>query len=64
LPLGVYLKTGAAIIVPWAEADIIAAAAAQLNVASYEVDNVDSAAQLILGVKRHLAGHAWLRGIE
>ena len=52
LPLGVDLQAGAAVVVPGAEADVVAALAAQLDMAADQIDDVDRLLDPLFGVER------------
>ncbi len=60
LPLGVDVQTGAAVVVPGAEGDVVAALAAELDIAAHELDDVDRLAHLLLQIhgrpKAHCGG--------
>ena len=60
LPLGIDLETGARVVVPGAEADVVAALAAELHDAADQVDDVDGLADLFLGIERPARGHRQL----
>ena len=52
LALGVDLEAGAGVVVPRAEAHIVAALAAKLNVAADQIDDVDRLLHPLFGVER------------
>ena len=52
LPLGIDLEAGAGVVVPGAEADVVAALAAQLDVAADQIDDVDRLLDPLFGVER------------
>ena len=52
LPLGIDLETGARVVVPGAQSDVVAALAAELDDAADQVDDVDRLADLFLGIER------------
>ena len=52
LPLRVDLKAGVRIVVPWAEADEIAALAAELDYSAHQIDDVDRLSDLFFGIER------------
>ena len=57
LALGIHLQAGAAVVVPGAEADVVAALAAELHVAADQIDDVDRLANLLLGVECRAETH-------
>ena len=52
LALGVDLEAGARVVVPRAEADVVAALAAQLDVAPDKIDDIDRLLDPFLGVEQ------------
>ena len=52
LPLGIDLEAGLGVVVPRAEAHVVAALAAQLDVAADQIDNVDRLLDPLFGVER------------
>src|SRR4051812_29953374 len=57
LTLRIYLKTRAAVVVPRADADEIASLPAQLHIAAYQIDDVDSLADLLFGIECGAKAH-------
>ena len=57
LAIGIHLQAGPAVVVPRAEADEVAALAAQLHVAAHQVDDVDRLANLLLGIECRAETH-------
>jgi hypothetical protein len=55
LVFGIYLETGLGVVVPGAEAHVVATLTAQLNMAADKLDNVDSLFNAFLGVERQTA---------
>ena len=52
LPLGIDLEAGAGVVVPGAQADVVAALATQLDVAADQIDDVDRLLDPLFGVER------------
>ena len=52
LPLGIDLQRGLGVVVPGAEADVVAALAAQLDMAADQIDDVDRLLDPLFGVER------------
>ena len=57
LAVGIDVEAGAAVVVPLAQTDEVAALATERDVAAYEVDDVDGLANLLLGIECRAESH-------